>query len=768
MIQRNTQRTTPDPPKDTIVDDIKRQAAGRCSQILQSVCGLTDHQLNPKVHGPCPDCGGTDRFRAFDDVNETGGLLCNQCGKRSDLFASIQWLRRCTFPEAMELVADEIGHNGNGHHKAASKPAKPKRVHATSKQAADALAYGMTQAGILAEKRMPDAGWQYHNVDGSDAFTIYRWDLPDGQKEIRQASAVPGGWITSAMPESRPLYRLPELVDAAEVWICEGEKAADAAVSLGLNATTSAGGSNAAEKSDWRPLNGKRVYILPDHDEPGEKFTRAVVELIRKQAPNATVQVKRLKDDWPEIPDGGDVFDWQEHFDTADAETLRARLDQISDCSSEFPKRDDNTDRTRPDGVSSVMSSDFEPKQWKLKSAWDAITKPVPMRSIVIQGLARRGEVVNIIASTKVGKSWLALLLLLCISTGRDWFGRKTAKGRVLLLDNELHDETIQNRLHAVADACGIVQQPDDAAFDYIDLRGEAVGIGDVEYQLSAFQPGELTLIVLDAKYRFFGNGRQENSNDDQTEFHNAIDQLAKRLDCVIVLIHHATKGDQGTKSVTDVGSGGGSQSRTVDCHMVIRPHEGGDDMAVLDAAVRTFAPVEPQTIRWKFPLWTADTSVEPKVKQAQTRNDATVEKSQKTKISTILDMLRRSPDGIETENKLSCNNPARTSFRAALKELEGTGEITFVDDYIPRRCKQSAPAWRLAEGSHSQTSTHTPHYKEVGEVVKEVTAFTAEGGEGGGEGGGGEGSQPERMRINGDDADVPTENLDWINGTNL
>ena len=89
-------------------DEIKRRAAGRCSFILQSICGLTDDQLNPKVHGPCPDCGGTDRFRAFDDVNDSGGLLCNQCGKRSDVFASVQWLRNCSFPEALQLVADEI------------------------------------------------------------------------------------------------------------------------------------------------------------------------------------------------------------------------------------------------------------------------------------------------------------------------------------------------------------------------------------------------------------------------------------------------------------------------------------------------------------------------------------------------------------------------------------------------------------------------------------------------------------------------------------
>ena len=318
------------------------------------------------------------------------------------------------------------------------------------------------------------------------------------------------------------------------------------------------------------------------------------------------------------------------------------------------------------------------------------------MRSIVIEGLARLGEVVNIVAATKIGKSWLALLLLLCVSTGRDWLGRRTTKGRVLLLDNELHSETIQNRIHAVATAAGIVQRPDDAAFDYIELRGEAVGIGDIEYQLSAFQPGDLTLIVMDAKYRFFSKGMEENSNDDQTAFHNACDRLAKRLNCVIVLVHHSTKGDQGGKAVTDVGSGGGSQARAADCHMILRPHEGGDDLCVLDAALRTFKKVEPQTLRWSFPLWSVDESVEASVKQAQTKNDTNVEKSQKTKIGTILDMLRRSPNGIETENRLSGGHPARTAFRAALNELEGSGEIEFVKDYIPPRRKEVSPAWRV------------------------------------------------------------------------
>jgi len=320
-------------------DELKRQAAGRWPDILRTVCGLDDKQLNPRVHGPCPQCGGTDRFRALDDVAETGGLFCSQCfsTRNGDGLAAVQWMNGVTFQGALKLVADALGQSSNGHHKPASQPeSKPKTVHSTSDKAADALAYGMVQSGILTEQRKPDAGWRYRNADGSDAGAVYRWNLPDGRKEIRQVSAVPGGWITSAMPEPRPLYRLPDLIESDEVWVHEGEKAADAAVSLGLVATTSAGGSGAAEKSDWSVLEGKRVYILPDNDEPGAKFVRSVCGLIQQQAPNAIVEIKRLKDDWPEIPESGDIADWSEQFDSADAETLRARLSEISNSLSEF------------------------------------------------------------------------------------------------------------------------------------------------------------------------------------------------------------------------------------------------------------------------------------------------------------------------------------------------------------------------------------------------------------------------------------------------
>ncbi len=274
------------------------------------------------------------------------------------------------------------------------------------------------------------------------------------------------------------------------------------------------------------------------------------------------------------------------------------------------------------------------------KSVWDAIQEPAPMAEIIIDGLVRRGEVMNLVSSTKVGKSWLAAGLMFSVAKGLPWFCRRVTKGNVLLIDNELQPETIENRMFAVADAMRIKHEPTDAEFDYTHLRGQQANIQDVESELMQYKPGELAMIVLDAKYRFFGS-MEENSNDDQTTFHNIVDRLATRLQSVIVLVHHSTKGDQGGKNVTDVGSGGGAQSRAADTHLIIRPH-AEEGMAVLDAAVRTFAPVSPQTLRWEFPLWHSVDDVQPILKADRTRGDSRQESKDRQALSELADIIRQ------------------------------------------------------------------------------------------------------------------------------
>jgi hypothetical protein len=119
------------------------------------------------------------------------------------------------------------------------------------------------------------------------------------------------------MPEPRPLYRLPELLAAdpgVPVVVVEGEKACDAAVSCGLLATTSAGGAQAAAKTDWSALRGRRAVILPDADDAGERYAEDVSR--RALAAGAVeVRIVRLREYAPGLPEGGDIADVLESAD---------------------------------------------------------------------------------------------------------------------------------------------------------------------------------------------------------------------------------------------------------------------------------------------------------------------------------------------------------------------------------------------------------------------------------------------------------------------
>ena len=107
-----------------------------------------------------------------------------------------------------------------------------------------------------------------------------------------------------------PLYGLHKLAERpfAKVLVAEGEKSADAAQKLlpGYVTVTSPNGSNAADKADWSPLQGRDVVIWPDADAAGEKYGKDVTDCL------TAVGVKSLATITP--PDGV-----KQAWDTADA-----------------------------------------------------------------------------------------------------------------------------------------------------------------------------------------------------------------------------------------------------------------------------------------------------------------------------------------------------------------------------------------------------------------------------------------------------------------
>jgi len=169
--------------------------------------------------------------------------------------------------------------------------------------------------------------WTYHDTHGEPVGVVVRWDLPGGKKDIRPASRHGDGWGIRGMPEPRPLYCLPELAGANRVYVCEGEKAADAVRSLGLTATTSPHGCESPSKADWRQLAGKEIIILPDNDLPGGKYADAVAALLSKLTPAPVVKLVDL----PDLPDHGDAADFVAAREGTDAGELRRILETLAD-----------------------------------------------------------------------------------------------------------------------------------------------------------------------------------------------------------------------------------------------------------------------------------------------------------------------------------------------------------------------------------------------------------------------------------------------------
>jgi hypothetical protein len=189
------------------------------------------------------------------------------------------------------------------------------------------------------------AHWTYHDAAGNPVGIVVRWDLADGKKVIRPVSKHDDGWRLEAMPSPRPLYGLPDLATPRLVVVAEGEKAADGARWLGYTATTSAGGSGAAEQTDWGPLAGKEVWLFPDNDAPGGKYADTVAGILAKLSPASLVRFVEL----PDLPGGGDVVDWIDaHGDAAEPETMRAEIETLAQAAEPWRPGDADDLAYRP------------------------------------------------------------------------------------------------------------------------------------------------------------------------------------------------------------------------------------------------------------------------------------------------------------------------------------------------------------------------------------------------------------------------------------
>lgn len=163
-------------------------------------------------------------------------------------------------------------------------------------------------ASIVKRLGEPTACWVYEELHGTQRFPlmhVYRFEK-DGNKEFRPIHPTAEGWYLGDPAGKLPLYRLPEIPSAEAVVVVEGEKCCDLVRMLGLVATTSAHGAKSPAKTDWSPLAGKLVIIIPDNDEAGEAYALAVATILSQLDPRPRIRILRL----PLAEKGDDIEQW--------------------------------------------------------------------------------------------------------------------------------------------------------------------------------------------------------------------------------------------------------------------------------------------------------------------------------------------------------------------------------------------------------------------------------------------------------------------------
>ena len=243
-------------------------------------------------------------------------VMCHAGCETEAICASLGLRLADLMPPTDRRGMNKVNVNGNRQTpKKQSKPLTDKGKGEAYKSAEDAV------RALERSKGPPTAMWTYLNAMAEEIAVVVRWDLPDGKKEFRPVSREADGWRITGMPEPRPLYRLPDLAGAHRIYVCEGEKAADAVRLLGLVATTSAHGCESPGKTDWSPLAGKEVIILPDNDKAGHGYAEAVTKLLSEYSPSPIIKLVEL----PDLPEKGDAAD----FVAAKGEIAKTELRQI-------------------------------------------------------------------------------------------------------------------------------------------------------------------------------------------------------------------------------------------------------------------------------------------------------------------------------------------------------------------------------------------------------------------------------------------------------
>ncbi|HZC56023.1 MAG TPA: AAA family ATPase [Xanthobacteraceae bacterium] len=494
--------------------------------------GIKLRREGKEMVGPCPRCGGDDRFA----INIKKQIFnCRGCGAAGDVIDLLIHLDGIDFKSAVELLTGKPAPKPPGNGKDHGAP-EPRKVVAASFEYVDE--FGNL---LFVVERV-----EFQNPDGS-------FVLKDGKrkKTFRQKRPEPHSfddeWIWNLDGVAIVPYRLPELTEAISngqmIFIAEGERKVDELWAMNVPATCCAGDAKKwrAEHSEFL-RGGAEVVILPDNDEPG----RDHADIVGASLQGIASRVRLLT--LPGLGSKEDIVDWIAAGGTR--EELDALVDQAPDWQPQ-------SDRETTDEAGDQSSK--EPP----KVSWHGDVDYRTSRPQLVQDVIPQVGHGLISGQWGTFKTFGTLDLAHSVMSGEPFLGYQIMRsGGVLFVALEGGDE-VPVRLQGVIDDRGKITGP--APFAWIDACPPLLAKNAADELCKTIEPiakqfeerfgVPLVLIEIDTLIAGSGYSKDGQENDAAAgqAIMNTLKAVAKRMRCFVLGVDHFGKtvetGTRGTSA---------------------------------------------------------------------------------------------------------------------------------------------------------------------------------------------------------------------------
>ena len=337
----------------------------------------------------------------------------------------------------------------------------------------------------------------------------FRQRRPDGN----------GGWVYNMQDIEALPYNLQGILSRPEktIFIVEGEKCADKLIEMGAVATTSHGGAGKWKAELNKFFEGRRVVILPDADEAGEKHA----DVVSSHLVDVASEIKRIN--LPGLSEKQDVYDWFSNGHSV--EELRSLVSDADVVTDVVTPEADIIDPIQGDAdVFPTYSLSY--------------LRNMPPVKWLVDGLITEHGFGIAYGEPGAGKSFLAIDLALSIAYGRSWHGNAVKQGAVLYIAGE-GVGGLGKRVKAWQQHVGIEA---DAPMHVVPMAVHMTEQEDVEKLLRTIEGigQEFCLCIIDTVARsVLGD---ENSSSDMGMFVSACNAVQRHINGAVLGIHHAGK----------------------------------------------------------------------------------------------------------------------------------------------------------------------------------------------------------------------------------